>query len=663
MTLIFPNNTMNEPFTNSNIPEEGVFRLSSINEWDSDGKEICTAVYNQTNPQICYDGAGGAIIIWEDLRNPVTQKDIYAQKIDSNGNKLWDNNGEAVCTSITSQINPQICSDGNGGAIITWQDFRSATDFDIYTQSIDSNGNIKWNINCIPICTSENNQYAPQICIDGVGGAIITWYDNRSGDFDIYAQRIDIDGNIKWNPNGTLICTEINDQSLPQICSDENGGAIITWQDYRNGVPAFADIYSQKINSTGEVKWTINGEAICTENGVQANAQLCSDKTGGAIITWQDFRNFADYDIYVQRVNSTGSVKWVIEGLTICAASDDQENPKLCTDGIGGAIITWEDYRDGIDYDLYAQMANSNGNITWIPNGVVICTIANDQTNPQICSDGGGGAIITWQDYRSAINYDIYSQRVNTNGNMTWTENGAPICTSNNDQKNPQICVDGTGGAIISWQDYRYGSDYDIFAQNIKNEAPFSIWDFLIEYGLYIGIGIALLALITAIALRRKSIKGRRLRVFISHAVADFEVYKIKEIAEYLEKQKEISDVYYCEEDLVGNIDDWMKRTVPRCQLLIFFSSDNSLKSRDCMNELKLARKYNIQITPILGTNLRWEDLEGLNINRELGMVYDPAEFDKFRKDLNNYVLKFKEDLEKEILEKKEGRKEKKMKT
>ncbi len=51
-----------------------------------------------------------------------------------------------------------------------------------------------------------------------------------------------------------------------------------------------------------------------------------------------------------------------------------------------------------------------------------------------------------------------------------------------------------------------------------------------------------------------------------------------------------------------------MQKTVPRCQLLIFFSTDKSLNSTDCMNEIRLARKHNIQNMPVLGINLKWED-------------------------------------------------------
>lgn len=104
----------------------------------------------------------------------------------------------------------------------------------------------------------------------------------------------------------------------------------------------------------------------------------------------------------------------------------------------------------------------------WTPNGMAICTAEDNQNFPQICSDGAGGAIITWVDDRSS-ELDIYTQRVNSIGDVQWALNGTAICTADNDQEDPQICSDGTGGAIITWEDRRSGADYDIYAQRIKD--------------------------------------------------------------------------------------------------------------------------------------------------------------------------------------------------
>jgi len=53
---------------------------------------------------------------------------------------------------------------------------------------------------------------------------------------------------------------------------------------------------------------------------------------------------------------------------------------------------------------------------------------AADRINSASTSDGAGGAIIVWQDKRNGSNFDIYAQRVSGTGNALWTVNGLAIC-------------------------------------------------------------------------------------------------------------------------------------------------------------------------------------------------------------------------------------------
>ena len=138
--------------------------------------------------------------------------------------------------------------------------------------------------------------------------------------------------------------------------------------------------------------------------------------------------------------------------------------PQLSSDGAGGAIITWQDYRSG-DYDIYARRVDASGTPQWGDNGVAICTAGNTQSYPQIISDGSAGAIITWQDYRNG-NDDIYARRVDASGTPLWAADGVAICMAGHGQFNPQIISDGSGGAIIAWEDY-----FDIHAQRVDTAA------------------------------------------------------------------------------------------------------------------------------------------------------------------------------------------------
>jgi len=378
----------------------------------------------------------------------------------------------AICTATGNQSSPTIVSDGSGGAIITWFDLRSGN-YDIYAQRINAGGTVQWAANGVAICTATGDQYNPMIVSDGSGGAIITWCDGRNGsNCDIYAQRINAAGAVQWTANGVAICTATGDQDYPTIVSDASGGAIISWEDFRSG--SHYDIYAQRINAGGTVQWTANGVAICTVTGSRVIPTIVSDGSGGAIITWQDYRSGTNSDIYAQRIYAGGTVQWTANGVAICTATGNQLNLTVVSDGSGGAIITWYDGRNGSNYDIYAQRINAAGAVQWTANGVAICTAIGSQYYPTIVSDGLGGAIITWYDNRSGDAH-IYAQRVRSDSVTLWTLNGVGICTVTGIQYSPTIVSDGSGGAIITWYGTRNGSDDDIYAQRI-NAAGANQW-------------------------------------------------------------------------------------------------------------------------------------------------------------------------------------------
>ncbi len=432
-------------------------------QWTPDGVGICTATNNQNNQKIVSDGAGGAIIAWEDSRS-VSNADIFVQRVDNNGNVLWTSDGVAICTANNDQKSVQLISDGSGGAILAWEDYRSGSFSDIYAQRVDANGNILWTADGVAICDASLDQTSPQLMSDSSGGAILTWSDNRNGNYDIYAQRIDGNANVLWTANGVVICTTDFNQLYPQLVSDDSGGAIITWEDHRSN--SYPDIYAQRIDDNGNVLWTVDGVVVCTDSYSQSSPKLVSNGNGGAIIAWADGRSGLD-DIYAQSIDKNGNVLWISDGVAVCTAKDSLSSQQLVADGSGGTILTWDDYRNG-NYDIYAQRINADGSMLWTPDGVTICNNDYNQISPQLVSDGSNGAIITWRDPRSS-SVDIYAQRINADGNVLWTANGMAVCVANDTQSNPQLLSDGTGGTIITWQDNRNGVE-DIYAQRVNDQ-------------------------------------------------------------------------------------------------------------------------------------------------------------------------------------------------
>jgi hypothetical protein len=355
------------------------------------------------------DGQGGAIIVWRDQRSGGI--DIYAQRINGAGGVQWTANGIAVCTVAGDQLNPVVVSDGSLGGIIAWTDPRNGS-LDPYAQRISSAGVAQWAADGIDMAVVAGNQQDVVIASDGAGGAIAAWTDARNAsNIDIYAQRINSAGVTQWTLGGVVVCSATGTQQLPAIAADGAAGAVIAWQDNRG---ANTDIYAHRISGSGSLLWPSvgsQGVGVCVGAGNQLDPCICWDNTNGAIIAWQDLRSGVA-DIYAQRVNTSGSLQWVGAGggIPLCTAVQAQQAPEIVPDGSGGAVVMWTDPRNPSTVGVYVQRVDRNGLTAWANDGLAVAIPPFSAFTPAIVADQSGGAIVCWNELRAAT--DIYAQRI-----------------------------------------------------------------------------------------------------------------------------------------------------------------------------------------------------------------------------------------------------------
>ncbi len=169
---------------------------SGLNQWNVDGVAACAAINSQVDPRIVSDDAGGAIVTWIDSRDyDNTAENVFAQRLSPSGAAMWTPNGEAICTATGTSVLARPVPDGAGGAVVTWSDTRTAA-YDVYAQRINKNGSRLWTTNGVALCTAPNAQLDLAITPDGFGGAIVAWSDARDGLSDIYANRVSPGGGI-----------------------------------------------------------------------------------------------------------------------------------------------------------------------------------------------------------------------------------------------------------------------------------------------------------------------------------------------------------------------------------------------------------------------------------------------------------------------------------
>ena len=398
---------------------------------------------------------GGAIYVWSDTK--LGERDLWAQKVDGAGNMVW---GEPVLIDgkPDRQEDPVITRTNDNNYVIAWIDFSADLDGDVYAQKIDGEGNLLWQEGGVPVCTLAGMQIALNMEPDNEGGVYIIWVDSRNPSKDLFGQRLSANGSPLWIINGIPIATGLGDEMQNTMLPDGEGGMIIA---YTHSYAGNDDLYAKRFNANGTMVWQ-NTLVISEAEGSQSDIRMAALNDGNFVFTWADKRS-ADTDIYAQKINLAGDLLW---GSYLIVYSDQnglarpQVNPRIVKTSDNGVIIVWEDFRlDTQNPDLFAQKISASGIKQWSEEGIALCTAEFAQLGPRLASDNNGGCFVVWDDLRNgnAPNVDIYAQHLSASGNALWEANGKAICIAPNEQSGSLIKV-SNNIVFINWMDIRNGS-------------------------------------------------------------------------------------------------------------------------------------------------------------------------------------------------------------
>ena len=422
---------------------------------------------DQALPAVTVDGGGNAVVVWADKRNG--NYDIYSQKLDVGGNKLWSADMRVNSDSGAEvQWSPAVGVDGSGNSVVVWEDYRN-DDCDIYSQKLDEGGSKLWAAD-VRVNSDSGTAYQdePAVGVDGSGNAVVVWEDYRNGDFDIYAQKLGAGGSKLWavdvrvnSDSGTV------GQCSPAVGVGGGGNAVVVWLDYRNDN---TDIYAQKLEAGGNKLWSADVRVNSDSGAVCFGGHTVAvDGGGNAVVGWVDGRNvyYLTYDLYAQKLDAGGKKLWSVDvRVAHASGAANQWNAAVAVDGGGNTVVVWVDGRYG-GANIYAQKLDAGGNKLWAPDVRINSDSGPaDQYGPAVGVDGGGNAVVAWRDYRND-NGDLYAQKLDAGGNRLWpadvrvnSDSGAAV------QRAPAVGVDGGGNAVVVWDDRR-NDDGDIYDQKL----------------------------------------------------------------------------------------------------------------------------------------------------------------------------------------------------
>ncbi|MCL5104862.1 MAG: DUF1565 domain-containing protein [Armatimonadetes bacterium] len=422
------------------------FSTITPSAWGADGDKLWPSGLNAGGDAMASDLNGGAITV-----QATGSGYVFARRFDQTGQTLW---GPIYFTSGDAESSTAcVVSDGAGGGIIAW--LRNTPSYQVFAQRISPNGTLLWS-NPVQISQAADYDYVPKMSTDGTGGAYIL--------FGPRVAHIDSSGSL-LGPGQGGIDTGTGDNRR-DITADGTGSAIITWENYNH------DIVAQKVNTNLNLVWGSSPRLVSDDPRNEAWPSIAQDGSGGVLITWHAYYIYpGSGQVRVQRLDTNGNSLWTTDGVvvvdsTVVGGSQTAwwqygVYPAVTSDGSGGAIIAWGDWRNdptGIgNDDIYVQRVNSSGTPLWQTNGVQLgIYTAGSQRNPRVVSDRQGGAVVAWDD-KGGYSWDISASRLSSSGGILWQQYVYTDFPANpgTTEKLSALFYDASGpppiGAIVGW--------------------------------------------------------------------------------------------------------------------------------------------------------------------------------------------------------------------
>ncbi len=253
----------------------------------------------------------------------------------------------------------------------------------------------------------------------------------------------------------------------PVVAPSGDGGVLAAFRLIDNGDRG---IVVRKFSADGSA-WPLDVQAS-DAFGYKSSAQITSNGLGGAYVVWEDGRN-GNIDLYAQQISSAGAVMWRTDGVPLAVTDGNSWNPVIAPDGKGGFFCAWIDDNQGSQWQLKMQRLGPDGRPLWGADAVTVCPSDSRQSVPSLVPDGSGGAIVVWNEDRYGP-LDIFAQRFSAAGARLWPAGGARVDNSGRDHLFPQVEPDGKGGFLVAWKEKAEGK-WRIMAQRL-NASCACVW-------------------------------------------------------------------------------------------------------------------------------------------------------------------------------------------
>ncbi len=532
-------------------PEGGVVAVLANYELDPDNADLTLYHYARTGELLwgpvnfgpaalrtspldwVWEGENLAVV-WAEISNDNEYR-AHTQKLGSNGSKLWGEDGNLVWSRVAKKIRVEVEKPENaaarliiisgrsiaqpeslfvselnsGGQIagesdfvsggwtydgfdqraarigdqklaVMWTDNRASLNRAVYFQFLDASGH--------QLLEQEGRQLVsdgdfsiytpPAIAADGSGGAFMAWAGDSLGLVNVlHVHRVDEFGNELW---GTPATVRSNNgfYGQPYLIPDGTGGVFVAFDRFNDAFVARVGV--AHISPSGSLSWGEGYHEFPGEPGVDVLlTSAVSDNSGGCYISgingpWQDTQAVV---FHIETDESFGE-GWNGNGRTYGPVMSRERNSKLLMVG-ENLLVTYEQPQSesASTYDVKGVLISPLGTDLWGAQGHRLSAENAAVVRHQLSVDGEGGFLLGYEDFRDGNHAHDFVARYSADGLAIWEGTERRVCSHAGDQNFMAMTNDGHGGAWLAWEDLRNSdiySEIDLYGTHINGDGDFA---------------------------------------------------------------------------------------------------------------------------------------------------------------------------------------------
>lgn len=274
---------------------------------------------------------------------------------------------------------------------------------------------------------------------------IVFWSSVSSGDRNIYAQKLNSNGQALW-PEEIAIVSHSGDQRLAGAVPASDNNFIILWEEYDpHGV---SELRVQKLTTNGQRLWPETGIQVTNSPLSYLDIFLLSNQSGGAFVLFKSV--MSDY-VLGQQFDSYGNRLWSADGLQIYSQALYFSLRGAVADGEGGLILNIEDFHSA-DPGCKLFHYNSLGVLTGDNPMVVPSSFPSSEYDIVPLANH---QFLLWS-FTPESNFPLSFLKINSSGQFLIPQVASPNVGINS-YGNPVLEPTSEGGFVIALRGYDSG--------------------------------------------------------------------------------------------------------------------------------------------------------------------------------------------------------------